>query len=284
MARTSTKASAGRKVNSVINAPEVVHNNEAIPDPNLQQVFTATDSTSVEDLLRYASLPGVRIEFDTAHFMEVSADTLSLLPADAVAAYGKAKDKIDEIDKIARRAVYEAPVAVDPMTKLLDGPHGMSNPLVRDADTVQKLLPDYYVTWRVQGGQGDIEAAKRAGFKIIRRPKDDTEAHDLSPLEWSGEIWRVRDGTVDTTSGDEIYNVMVVIRKGAWKDNLDAMSMVSHNAYSTNKKQFIEGIDNISRDMLSSKERIEVADLDEMHVEEHTVIQGNKRVRADSSE
>jgi hypothetical protein len=92
----------------------------------------------------------------------------------------------------------------------------------------------------------------------------------------------VRDGTVDPQSGDEIFNVMVYIRQGAWKDNLDAISMISHNAYSTNKKQFFEGVDNISRDMLSSKERIQVSDLDELHVEEHTIVKDGKRVPVDS--
>ena len=75
---------------------------------------------------------------------------------------------------------------------------------------------------------------------------------------------------------------MVIIRQQAWKDNLDAMSMISHNAYATNKKQFVEGIDNISRDMLSSKERIQISDLDEMHVEEHTLVKNGRRVSADA--
>jgi hypothetical protein len=88
----------------------------------------------------------------------------------------------------------------------------------------------------------------------------------------------VRDGTVDPSSGDEIYNVMVYIRQQAWKDNLAAMSMVSHNAYSSNKRQFIEGVDNISRDMLSSREKVQVFDLDETHVEEHTIVKDGKRV------
>lgn len=280
MAKTSVKAAKSAKA-VVVNgerAPVVMNNPEAIADANLKQTFEAKEDTSVEDLLRYSALPGVRIVFDPNSLPNLSEATLSLLSTEAKVSYDEAVKIRDDTDRLAHRAVYESGAMVDPMSKLLDGPHGMSNPLVRDADMVQKLLPDYYVTWRVEGGQGDLDMARRAGFKVMRRPKDDTEAKEKSPLEWNGEIWRVRDGTVDPTSGDEIYNVMVVIRERAWKDNIQAMSMISHNAYATNKKQFVEGIDNISRDMLSSRERIEVSDLDELHVEEHTVIQNGKRV------
>lgn len=277
MAKTSVKTSANKGV-GVKNARVIVNNPETIPDPNLKQVYNVKGDVSVEDLLRYSALPGVRLVFDKNDLPNLSDATVSMLPTEAKIAYDEAVNANREAERLERRAMYETGVAVDPMTKLLDGPHGMSNPLVRDSNMVQKLLPEYYVTWRVEGGQGDLEMARRAGFKMMRRPKDDTEAEEVSPLDWSGEIWRVRDGTVDPTSGDEIYNVMVVIRERAWKDNLDAMSMISHNAYATNKKQFVEGVDNLSRDMLSSRERIEVTDLDELHVEEHSVIQNGKRV------
>ena len=84
-------------------------------------------------------------------------------------------------------------------------------------------------------------------------------------------MWKVRDGTMDPTSGEEIFNVMVCIEMKRWEDHLKAMSMISHNAYSANQQKFYEGADNISRDMLSSKERIEVSSLDEIHAEEVTL-------------
>lgn len=269
------KAKGGRPAKM----PVIVNNPQAIADESLKQVFEAKETTSVEDLLRYASMPGVRVAFDKNDMPNLSEATLEMLPTDVAVAYREAIEERERIDRLARKAVYDTPgTAVDPLTKLLDGPHGMANPLVRDQSLVQRLLDGYYVTWRVEGGQGDLDSARRAGFKVIRRPKDDTEMKEKSPLEWNGEVWRVRDGTVDPTSGEEIYNVMVAIRERAWKDNLAAMSMISHNAYSTNKKQFIEGVDNISRDMLSAKERVEVADLDELHVEEHSVVENGKRV------
>jgi hypothetical protein len=147
---------------------------------------------------------------------------------------------------------------------------------VRDENIVKKLLPGYYVTWRVQGGEGDLEGAREAGFRVVRRPADEEEKKAKSPLEWSGEVWKIRDGTIDPTSGEEIFNVMVCIRQQVWDDNLKAISMASHNAYAQNKQKFYEGTENISRDMLASKERIAVADLEEMHVEEHTM--GGKKV------
>ncbi len=163
------------------------------------------------------------------------------------------------------------------MAKLLDGPKGGGNPLVRDQEFVQaKIGRDWYITWRVEGGQGDLEAALASGFKVMRKPKDKHEEDHVDPREWSGDRWTVRDGIVDRASGEVIYNVMVYIRAQAQKDHVAAMSMVSHNRYSANKQQFVEGVDNISRDMLSSKERITVADLDEVKAEEHTV-----RVKSD---
>ena len=207
---------------------------------------------------------------------------MATLPASAQKSYWTSNAEVEARIRTSNRALVETPNIVDPMSKLLDGPHGMANPLTRDEAEIKKLMPGYYITWRVEGGQGDIDAALRAGFRVMRRPKDKDEEENLPPNEWSGERWKVRDGLRDPASDEEIYNVMVYIREQAWKDNLAAMSMISHNAYSTNKKQFVEGVDNISRDMLSSKERIQVSDLDELHVEEHTMVKNGKRVSVDS--
>jgi hypothetical protein len=251
-------------------------------DTSLKQVFKVLETTSEEDILRYAEMPGVTLEFDYVRFRRLDDSFVGMLPASAQKAYWIAHEEFESRKRLADRAVYETPNVVDPMSKLLDGPHGMSNPLTHDQDEVRKRMgSSWYVTWRVEGGQGDIDAALRAGFRVVRRPKDDAERENVDPTEWSGERWKIRDGTIDPISGDEIFNVMVYIRAGAWKDNLQAMSMISHNAYSTNKKQFVEGVDNISRDMLSSKERVQTVDLDEMHVEEHTVVQNGKRVQVD---
>jgi len=246
-------------------------------DSKLKQVFKVIELTSEEEILKYDTTPGVELEFDPVQFKKLDDSFVAILRPSAQKAYWLAKAEFESRVKLANRALFETPTAVDPMTKLLDGPHGRSNPLVRDQEEVTKLLPGYYVTWRVEGGQGDLEQALASGFRVIRRPKDASEKK-LSPLEWSGDRWTIRDGTVDPISRDEIYNVLVVIREGAWKDNLTAMSMVSHNAYAANKQQFVEGIDNISRDASSAKERIQISDLDEMHVEEHTIVQDGKRI------
>jgi hypothetical protein len=158
---------------------------------------------------------------------------------------------------------------------MLDRPRGKSNPLVRDEEIVERQInkglgkeEKWYVTWRVQGGEGDFQDALAVGFKAIHRPKDEEEMKK-PPLEWSGELWRVADGTSDPTSGDAIYNVMVVIRQSRWDDHLKAMSMESHNQYSQTKRQFIEGAENISRDMLGGKEKVIIQDLDEVRAEEY---------------
>ena len=247
-------------------------------DPKTKQHFRVTDMTSLEEIVHQAELPGVELDFDVVHFNKLEDTFVGALPANVQKSYWTAFSEYESRRKLANQAIFETPNIVDPMTKLLDGPHGLSNPLVRDAEMVQKLMPDYYITWRVEGGQGDVDDAVRAGFRVMRRPVDDTEKETKSPVEWSGERWKVRDGTTDPASGDEINNVMVYIRAQAWKDHKDAMSMISHNAYSTNKKQFVEGVDNISRDMLSSKERVQVADLDELHIEEHTEVRDGRRV------
>jgi hypothetical protein len=281
MAKQSVKKTAEKTATK--SAPESqVMQSVSLESSNLKQIYRVSEKTTQEEILRYAEMPGVELEFDVARFQKLEESFVGMLPANAQKQYWLALADFESRRKLANRALYETPTAVDPMSKLLDGPHGMANPLTRDAAEVQKLAPEYYVTWRIEGGQGDLDNALRAGFRVMRRPKDDTEKATKSPLEWSGERWRVRDGTVDPQSGDEIFNVMVYIRQGAWKDNLDAISMISHNAYSTNKKQFFEGVDNISRDMLSSKERIQVSDLDELHVEEHTIVKDGKRVPVDS--
>jgi hypothetical protein len=277
MARTASVTKAA-KIKTSVPKSQVIN---SVPDSDsLGQVYRVTDATTHEEIIRYAELPGVVLEFDVVKFQKLDDDFVSMLPASAQKAYWLTLAEYEDRRKLADRAVYEA-TSVDPMSKLLDGPRGTANPLVRDALEVQRLAPEYYFTWRIEGGQGDLDSARRAGFRVMCRPKDEIERNTKSPIEWTGERWKIRDGTSDPISGDEIFNVMVYIRKQAWKDNLDAMSMVSHNAYSTNKKQFVEGVDNLSRDMLSAKERIQVADLDELHIEEHTLIRNGTRVQED---
>lgn len=249
-------------------------------DSSLKQVFKVTEKMTEEIILKYASAPGVELEFDVVYFRELDESFVALLPPSAQKAYWVAHTEFES--RVRQANIAQHSISVDPSTKLLDGPRGAANPLVRDQKEISTLMPEYYVTWRIQGGQGDLENAIRAGFKVMRKPKDEEERKTKPPAEWNGEIWRIRDGIADPRSGEEIYNVMVFIRKGAWKDNIDAISMISHNAYAQNKKQFVEGVDNMNRDMSSSKERIAVVDLDETHVEEHTIVEGGKRVRMDS--
>jgi hypothetical protein len=253
--------------------------NTANDENALKQVFKVTENTTESEVLRVAALPGTVLEFDVVFFKKLPDEVVEKLSSEAQKAYWKAEGEFEARRKMADRALFETPTAVDPTAKLLDGPRGMANPLNRDRALVSEKLPGYYVTWRIIGGQGDFEQALQAGFKVICHPKDDTELKNKSPLDWSGDRWTIRDGTLDPTSGDQIYNVMVAIRQQIWDDNLKAMSLASHNAYASQKKQFIEGADNISRD---SKEVIEVSDLDELHAEEHTIVQEGKRVHVGS--
>jgi hypothetical protein len=249
-----------------------------IDENALKQVFTVVESTAEEEILRVSALPGTLLEFDSVRFKKLSDSFIAMLPASGQKAYWKAEGEFESRRKLADRALFETPTVVDPMAKLLDGPRGMANPLERDKKYIEDLLPEYYVTWRIEGGQGDLPSAKEAGFREMRHPKDDTERKEKSPLEWTGDRWSIRDGTQDPQSGDQIYNVMVVIRKRLWNDNLSAMSLVSHNKYLQHKQQFVEGVDNITRD---TRESIEISDLDELHVEEHTMVQEGKRVTVD---
>jgi hypothetical protein len=277
MAKTRTVAKKLREPKAQVNGPSVA------ADANLAQIYRVTDKTGQEDILRYAEMPGMELAFDVAHFLKLDDSFVGMLPPGAQRNYWLAFADYDSRRKLADRALYETPGSSDPRSKLLDGPHGKANPLVRDAEFVQgKVGRDWYITWRVQGGQGDFTEALESGFRVICRPKDAREREEKTPFEWSGEQWKVRDGTVDPTSGDEIFNVMVYIRQKAFDDHKLAMSMVSHNAYSTVKREFVDGVDNISRDMSSSKERIQVSDLDELHVEEHTLVKDGKRVVIDS--
>jgi hypothetical protein len=239
-----------------------------VSEEELQQVIKVTDSTSDEEIMRADGLPGHRLEFDYVHFKKLEESFVANLKPANQKAYWLAYGEFDDRSRRANLAMHS--IGVDPIMKILDRPRGTHNPLVRDQELVSKLLPGFYVTWRIQGGEGDFESAVEAGFRPIRKPRD-AEEKKKSPLEWSGEVWKLRDGTVDPTSGDEIYNVMVCIRQQIWDDNLKAISMASHNAYALNKQKFYEGAENISRDMLGSKERIEVHDLDEMRAEEVTI-------------
>jgi len=250
---------------SVITRMPITNANEA-SEKEHYQVFEVKDVTTEEDILRADASPGMRLHFDYVYFKKLSDEFVARLSGTAQKAYWLAFAEYDKRVREANIGLHS--VSVDPMAKMLDGPKGKANPLVRDIEILQKLLPDYYVTSRVEGGEGDVEAAKGAGFKVIRRPADEGEEKSKSPLDWNGEVWKIRDGTVDMRSGEAIYNVLVCIRKGAWEDHLKAMSMVSHNKYSQNKQEFVEGAKNISKDLI--REEVTVQDLDDIRAEEHT--------------
>lgn len=235
----------------------------------LQQVFKVTEGMNEAEIARADSMPGVRLEFDYVHFCKLTDGFVATLQGKNQKAYWKSFHEWESRVKESNIALHS--IGVDPMTKILDRPRGRNNPLVRDGEKMQKLLPGWYVTWRVQGGEGDLENLKALGTdiaRVLRRPKDKTEEKEKTPFEWSGEVWKIADGTSDPVSGEGIYNVMVAIRQQVWEDNLKAMSMASHNAYAQSKRQFIEGAENISRDMLGGKEKVITQDLDKLHAEE----------------
>jgi hypothetical protein len=272
MAKTTAKAAKMPTVATVVTPADMA---------TLQQVFKVAEGMSEEQIIRADGLPGVRLEFDYVYFRKLSDDFVATLKAHNQKAYWLAYGEFSDRDRRSNVALHD--IGVDPLSKILDRPRGRNNPLVRDGEHVQAIMgKDWYVTWRVQGGEGDLTGALEAGFQVIRRPVDPKEEKAKGPFDWSGEVWKIRDGTSDPTSGEEIFNVMVAIRRRIWDDNLKAMSMVSHNAYSQNKRQFIEGAENISRDMLGAKEKIMVQDLDETHIEEHTEVREGKRVHVDS--
>lgn len=273
MAKTATAKSAKTPPTVVANVPS-----ESV---DLLQTFKVGESTGEEEIVRMDSMPGTRLEFDYVYFRKLPDDFVATLKAQNQKAYWLAFAEYS--DRTRRSNIAQHEIGVDPLTKILDRPRGRNNPLVRDADHVQKIIgKDWYVTWRIQGGEGDLTGAQEAGFKLIRRPVDKDEEKAKSPLEWTGEIWKIPDGTADPSSGEAIYNVMVCIRRRIWDDNLKAMSMASHNAYSQNKKQFFEGAENISRDMLGGKEKVILQDLDETHIEEHTEVREGRRVHSGS--
>jgi hypothetical protein len=269
MAKTTKTNTAVKSKTSVTDETPSVEVKPVISGA-LKNIFDVVSATSNEDIVKYASAPGVELRFSAVDFKILDESFVAMLPPQGQKAYWTAFAEYESRRKLANQALFETPNVVDPMAKILDGPKGGANPIVRDREFVQKRMPGFHVSWRVEGGQGDLESALAAGYKVVRKPKDKSE-ESLDPREWTGERWTLRDGTVDPESRDVIYNVMVYIREQAYKDHLAAMSMVSHNMYAQNKQQFVEGVDNISRDMLSAKERIEVADLDELHAEEHTM-------------
>ena len=241
----------------------------------LQQVFKASEKTSEEDIMRADGFPGVRIEFDYVHFRKLPDDFVAGLKPHNQKAYWLAFAEFE--DRLRRSNIALHEIGVDPMTKILDRPRGKNNPLVRDGEKIQALLKGYYVTWRIQGGEGDYIGALESGFKVIRKPLNVEEEKTKSPLEWSGEVWKIRDGTVDPTSGEEIFNVMMCIEKQRWDDHLKAVSMASHNAYAQNKKLFYEGAENISRDMLGGKEKVIAPEWDLDQTREEEFIPGKRK-------
>ena len=254
MAKATTKAA---KVPTIVSMETPVE---------LQQVFKVTEGMKEDEVSRADALPGVRIEFDFVHFQKFTDAFIGTLKVANQRAYLEAEQEFASRSRRVNTALHE--IGVDPISKILDRPRGKSNPLVRDGEMVQKLLgAKWYVTWKVAGGEGDFESSLEMGFKPIRRPVDKNEQKTKAPFEWTGELWKIRDGTVDPTSGDEIFNVMVVVERQRWDDSLKAMSMASHNQYSQHKQQFIEGAENISRDMLGGKEHVTIQDMDDVVAE-----------------
>ena len=239
------------------------------------QVFKVSEGASEEEIARMDGMPGMRLQFDYVYFRKLSDEFVATLSAASQKAYWLAQAEYDS--RVRQANIAQHSIGVDPLSKILDRPRGKNNPLVRDGEKVSLAINKglakrerWYVTWRIQGGEGSLGDALEAGFRLIRRPKDKVEEETKSPLEWSGEVWKIPDGTADPTSGEAIYNVMVTIRQKLWDDSNKAMSMASHNAYAQVKAQFVEGAENISRDMLGGKERVLAPewDMDEIHEEE----------------
>lgn len=273
MAKATAAKAKGVKAKANEASPPTVMVNANAESTELSQAFKVSDATSEAEIVRMDGMPGMRLEFDYVHFKKLADDFVAMLRPQNQKAYWLAFAEFDERDRRANIALHE--IGVDPMTKILDRPRGRNNPLVRDGEKVQAILgPKWYVTWRVEGGEGDLTNALEVGFKVIRRPLKDKakgidEEKTKSPFEWSGERWKIPDGTADPTSGEQIANVMMVIERQIWDDNLKAMSMESHNRYSQVKQQFIEGAENISRDMLGGKEQVIITDLDSIREEEY---------------
>jgi hypothetical protein len=242
---------------------------------DVMQPFKVSESTAQEEIMRADSLPGVRLEFDFVFFKKLSDDFVATLKPHNQKAYWLSFKEFEDRSRQANIALHS--IGTDPLNKILDRPRGKSNPLVRDLEKVQPLIPRFHVTWKVQGGEGDLPGAIETGFRVIRHPKDAEEEKTKSPLEWSGERWTIADGTADPTSGEAIYNVMVAIERQRWEDHLKAMSMASHNAYSQVKQQFYDGAENISKDMLGGKEKILPPEWDLEHSRAEEYIPGKKR-------
>lgn len=266
MAKTTVKS-------GVTKAPTATVVTATSEPETMPQLFRVSEATSEDEIIRQDSAAGVGLEFDFVHFKKLSDEFVATLKPSSQKAYWLSKAEFEDRSRRANIALHE--VGVDPMTMILDRPRGRNNPLIRDGEKVQKLVGrEWYITWKVQGGEGDFESARQAGFEVVRRPTpEQVEAKEKDVFKWAGEVWKIPDGTSDLTSGEAIYNVMMFIRRSRFEDHNKAMSMASHNAYAQVKRQFVEGSDNISRDMLGGKEKVLPPDwdLDQISVEQHTV-------------
>ncbi len=266
MAKTTTK-----KATKAVEAPKVEAESTAttVSAPVASQVFKVNSDTVESEIVFADGTPGTEIQFDYVHFKKLSDDFVATLKPANQKAYWLAFGEFDRRDHEANIALHS--IGVDPLSKILDRPRGKNNPLVRDELFMkEKLGREWYVTWRIQGGEADIKDALEAGFTLMRHP-DKAKGESLKdpdPFKWTGEAWKIPDGTA-SLQGDQIFNVMVVIRQKRWDDSLKAMSMASHNAYSQVKQQFFEGAENISRDMLGGKEKVIASDLDQTRAEEY---------------
>jgi len=248
MAKTGRTTKA--RMPSIPEAPTVV------TPGAMAEEFLVKDSTPIEEIVLKDGTPTVTLKFDYVYFKKLSDDFVAKMRPENQKAYWLAFAEYDDRSRKANIALHE--IGVDPIQRLLDGPRGSANPLVKAITQVQAIAgKDWYITSRVAGGEGDYESALQAGFRPIRHPsKDKGETLEKTPWQdWSGDIWSIPDGSV-SAQGEQIFSILVYVRAQAQKDHNDAMAMISHNKYSQNKQLFYDNASNISRDMLGSKERL----------------------------
>ncbi len=287
MAKTAVKAKAPKAAELPANATVEPQIAPVIEIPVVES-FLVNDDVSDEVLLA-KNEAGVPLKFDYVHFKKRSDEVVSKLSPLNAKAYGISEAEFAQRDREANIALHS--IGVDPMRKILDGPKGMGNPLTRDLAKVQaRLGKEWYVTSRVTGGEGDFESAQAVGFRPLRRPnsaKGET-FEGTDPFDWSGELWGIPDGTADG-QGNQVVNMLVVIRAKAWENSNKAMAMASKNRYSQQKEQFLDSMTEIAESQLGGKQKVLAPEnaenpkgwnLDETHVEEmYDTYKDGRRIR-----
>ena len=177
---TKTKTSAPISTQVMTSSPD-----------ETSQVFKVVENMTEESIAKADGMPGVRLEFDFVYFRKLSESFVATLKPSSQKAYWLAFAEYGDRDRRANIALHS--IGKDPRSMMLDRPHGKSNPLVRDSEIVEKLLnkglgkaEQWYVTWRLQGGQGDFTDALEVGFKAIHRPKG--RRGKGQGILWNGQV------------------------------------------------------------------------------------------------